>query len=300
MNRETEVLVSRASRLLFGGYGYTDDAEQRLVRYGGSGLFVAPFLGVTAAHVVRDHFHVEPHFKVEDLAVMKTKKYFVPDHSVGLFQVAEPEPGQPPSAAATWLVRRTWESPVTDAALLFVLADDGPATQRQMTLAVRHFEWALLPPPVGAEVVMLGYPQTGIAANSEVMNIQVKYVMQSGRVSAVYERRRDAGMFWFPCFAIDQPVDAGFSGGPVFWDDRFCGIVSGESFGNTYAATLWPLCLLECAYPDLTGQLGQTHQLGTLFDEGVLRARDWKSVKPRLGYHTDEHGKKIALLKTDV
>jgi hypothetical protein len=63
-------------------------------------------------------------------------------------------------------------------------------------------------------------------------------VLQEGLVIDVFEIKRDSGMYSFPCFRIDKPVDPDFSGGPVFWNGRLCRVVSGGSVHDvTYAAS---------------------------------------------------------------
>jgi hypothetical protein len=103
-------------------------------------------------------------------------------------------------------------------------------------------------------------------------------------------------MFNFPGFQINKPVDYAFSGGggPVFWEDRLCGIVSGGTIDDdTYAASLWPLCLLEYEYPDL-GALGVKRVLGELFERGLLRSQDWRHIKDRIAKRYDAEGKPYA------
>ena len=110
------------------------------------------------------------------------------------------------------------------------------------------------------------------------------------RITDVYQLRRDSGLLTFPCFRIDKLVNDGFSGGPVFWEDKLCGIVStGSVDGSTYAASLWPLCLLEYEYPDL-GTLGSRRVFGELFERGVVRSNDWRNIKDRIAKRYDAEG----------
>ena len=121
----------------------------------------------------------------------------------------------------------------------------------------------------------------------------MQYVIKEARVTGSYEIRRDAGLFNFPCFSLDKRVDPGFSGGPVFLGEKLCGIVSGDSFGETYVATLWPLCLLEYEYPDL-GSLGGKRNVGELFECGVLRSADWPGLKGRITKRYDSNQRPYA------
>ena len=50
-----------------------------------------------------------------------------------------------------------------------------------------------------------------------MLNLDLRLVLQEGEITDVYALQRDAGMFKFPCFGINRPVNHGFSGAPVFW-----------------------------------------------------------------------------------
>lgn len=87
----------------------------------------------------------------------------------------------------------------------------------------------------------------------------------------------------------------GFSGGPVFCEERLCGLVSSDALleTGTYAATLWPLCLLEYEYPD-HGSLGRKTKVGDLLDSGVIRSTDWNMIRQRISKRMDDRGRTFA------
>lgn len=290
MDRDTELLIRRATPLVFGIFSHMDNQDgRRIVRVGGSGIFVAPFQGLTARHVCRDLWRIDPN-RSDDLD-KRARGYFEASHSSGLFQVCEGSRGfwRP----AMWGVNRNWDPVFTDISFLEVSADSGAAVERQFRMPTRFFDWSLLPPPVGSHVVMLGFPKTEINISGELWNIDVKYVMQEGTVTDVFEQKRDSGMYSFPCFSIDKPVDPGFSGGPAFCDSRLCGVVSGGSVAGadvTYVATLWPLCLMEYEYPD-QGTLGRKRAFSELFERGVLRPNDWPNLIGRIFKDYDDDGR---------
>jgi len=153
----------------------------------------------------------------------------------------------------------------------------------------------LLPPPVGSQVLTLGYPLTEIRSKNGLLKIDLKFVSQQGRVTDVYEMRRDRGMYHFPCFRIDQPVNHGFSCGPVFSENRLCGIVSGGSDSDTYVASLWPLCMLEYEYRDMA-TLGGKRTFADLFNTGELRSQDWPRINDRIEKRRDEEDKPFAYI----
>jgi hypothetical protein len=178
-----------------------------------------------------------------------------------------------------------------------VSAESGAALETQKQMPTQFFEWSLMPPPIGSQVVMLGYPKAEITPNDGEWNISSQIVSQIGYVSDIYETRRERGMLNFPCFRIDKLIDHGFSGGPVFWGDKLCGIVSAGSIGDeTYAATLWPFCLLEYEYPDY-GSLGGKTTVGDLFEKGVLRSKDWATLKHRISRQYDDDDAPYAHIK---
>jgi hypothetical protein len=295
MNRDLEILINRAASLVFGIFSQIEaNGGEREVRFGGSGIFVAPFQTLTARHVTRDLSRVNPE-RVDDLnkrvrdAEQNARSFYTQlPHSSALFQASF---GRAPRALI-WHVHRVWDSVVTDVSFMEVNAegDEAASMERQMA---GFFEWSLLPPPVGSNVVMLGYPQTVIRSQGGLMNIDIMYVMQDGQVTDIYEPRRDYGMFSFPCFRINKPVDHGFSGGPIFWENRLCGIVSGGFDEETYAASLWPLCLLEYEYPDM-GAIGSKRMFADLLESGVIRSPDWPQLRGRIEKLYDKNGKPYA------
>jgi hypothetical protein len=176
-----------------------------------------------------------------------------------------------------------------------VSAESGEAHQMQVQFPTRFFEWMTLPPSIGSDVVMVGYPQTRITISEGRMHTEAHLAVQKGRVAKIYSLRRDEGMITFPTFLIDIPVDHGFSGGPVFCGDRLCGIVSSDAIleGGTYAATLWPLGLLEYEYRDYN-ELGRSTKLGDLLDSGVIRSTDWPAVRGRISKQVNDRGSTFA------
>ena len=154
MSRELELLKSRATPLVFGVFGHTYDIDgERIARVGGSGIFVAPFQTLTARHVSRDLFRTDS--TREDDLIRRNSGYFELPYSSVLFQAHLPFGEEP--RVLFWHVRRTWDPVVTDICLMEVYAegDEAAGMERQMT---GFFQWALLPPPVGSHVVMLGLP----------------------------------------------------------------------------------------------------------------------------------------------
>lgn len=107
------------------------------------------------------------------------------------------------------------------------------------------------------------------------------------RVTQVYTLAREKGMFNFPCFEVDESVGHGFSGGPVFYENRLCGVVSGASsfVEQSWIASLWPLALME--YSD---EFDRLTAFGELLDRGAVVAADWLEIRHRISKGVDSFG----------
>ncbi len=300
ISRDTKVLINKATPLVFGVCGQIEgDDGERITRVGGSGIFIAPFQALTARHVTRELFDTDPmrgddlKRRVREAEDNRRTVYFETPHSPVLYQAMFTTPPR----ALLWHVRNTWDSSVTDISLMEVFAEGDEAAGMEHEMK-EFFEWALIPPPVGAHVIMLGYPLADIKSNNGVMKLDLEYVLQEGEVIDVYDPYRDRGMYSFPCFQINKTVDHGFSGGPVFWEGKLCGIVSGgDGFGDdTYVASLWPLLLMEYQYPN-SGILGGTRKFRDLFESGALRSQDWPKIRERVTKRHHEDGKPYAHLE---
>lgn len=282
MSRDEEIVLDRALGLIFGLAAQAENPDgSRRGRSGGSGIFVAPYLAVTARHVVRDFW------RINELRPRDRPGYFETPHGAFGFQVNPKTRDH-----GLWVVDRGWEPTWTDISMLQLSPElNGFPTGRPPTNS-GHFPWSLLPPPIGAQVTMVGYPKSQVEFIGASVSVDFTCVVQRGRVTANYPRQREQGMLNFPCFEIDAPVDGGFSGGPVFYDGQLCGLVS-ASMDTTYAAALWPLCLLDYEY---TG-IGGSTTVGALLDDGVIQASDWSKVKPCISKQVDDCGKSLAFLE---
>jgi trypsin-like peptidase len=296
---DLEVLAERYARLVFGIFGHCDDEQgQMVVRVGGSGVFVGPCTAITARHVVRDLFNTNP-AQADELR-RKRHGYGVLPHWSGLFQIGGYRQQNAPPAL--WGVTRVWDPDVTDICVLEAAPDGELATQRLNDTRRVFPEWSLLPPPVGSLVEMVGFPSSKVALAESGSRFSFPFTVRRGWVQEVFETHRDRGMYRFPCFSVNQSVDHGFSGGPVFHNGRLCGVVSGGSIAEeslTYVASLWPICLMEIEYPNL-GSLNKKEAIGDWFESGRIRAADWPEVKRRACATRDDRGEPYAYLRPDI
>ena len=104
--------------------------------------------------------------------------YFELPHSSLLYQVKFEKAGRFDGARRPlfWQVSRAWDSILTDISLMEVFADGDEAAgmEHEMT---GFFDWALLPPPVGSNVVMLGYPLADATSKDGLMTVNSYYVL---------------------------------------------------------------------------------------------------------------------------
>jgi hypothetical protein len=155
-----------------------------------------------------------------------------------------------PSRSADWGLTNVWPNPVSDIAMLQLAPVDDDAKDMMNRMRPLFPKWSLLPPPVGATVVLCGQPRDAASRETAVSDT-LTYMCQPAVVVGTFETRLDRGMYNFPCFTVDREVPHGMSGGPVFWEDRLCGVVSGGLGSETVIASLWPTCLTQFENPKL-------------------------------------------------
>jgi hypothetical protein len=169
-------------------------------------------------------------------------------------------------------------SPHSDITLLQISAESEVAKKVQLEMPTKFFVWRLLPPPIGSVVWAIGFPQMELRPDGRHVVCGAPFTLQGLQVTKIYPQRRDRGMLNFPCFEVQESIDHGFSGGPVFYEGKLCGIVSsGSSFdGRSHIASLWPLTLM-----DYSNELVQQTRFGDLLDRRVIVADDWLEKRHR-------------------
>lgn len=290
MNRELQILFEKAASLLFEMEAFVDAPDGRVLRRpAGSGIFVAPCQALTARHVVTDMHNVNP--ARADHVRRHTHGYaLLPYHGSAsqIFDLSNP------SVSADWGLTNVWANPVTDIAILQFAPIDDRARQMMDRMRPLFPKWSLLPPPAGTVVTICGQPRDAPTAGSMPADT-LTYVCQPAVVVENFEKRIDRGMYNFPCYTVDREVPHGMSGGPVFWDGRLCGIVSGGLGTHTVIASLWPVCLTEFENPKL-GALNSPTTFEALLDTRQIDAVDWNRVKGNVS-HATEDGRPVALLR---
>ena len=196
----------------------------------GTAVMVAPYLAITAKHVIEDHWNRQQ-------GPIDHSRGSHGDFSILAFQV--PESGRP----CLWAVRKIWPSAHTDIAFLKLEPWNEGATGhvwRWVTIDV-------LPPAVGSLISAFGYHASTIA-NGDPVQWRHHASNSFGRVEEVFAERRDVSRLDFPCFSVDAQFDGGMSGGPVFnQSGELCGLICSslpavppDTRHTSYVTTLWP------------------------------------------------------------
>jgi hypothetical protein len=292
--RELEILFERNASLVCEFEAFRDKPDGGILRRSvGSGMFIAPCQVLTAKHVVMDMHNVNAGW-ADDLR-REGSRYRMLPYFASASQIADIN--HPNNNSVDWGLTNVWPNSVTDLALVQVAPIDDHAVQMMNRMRPLFPVWSLLPPPVDETVVMFGQPRDQAPPSTDVSDT-LTYRGQPARVVERHDRMRDRGMYSFPCFVVDHDVPHGMSGGPVFWKNKLCGIVSGGLGDQTVIAALWPACLIEFETPKL-GTLNHKTTVQSLFETGQIRAEDWDSVSGKISFEVVD-GKHVALLRPPV
>jgi len=257
-----------------------DDKEPRV---GGSGFFVAPGWAVSARHVVHDLFLTYPYY---DRRLLNRPLGDVkPRHHIALLQT--PRPDLDKTLAASWTVSCTWDYLVADLALIEANPDNQLGHETADKMSDLYFEWSLLPPNPGETVEMCGVPSASLSTSEKQWNFTGQHVHAQAQVTEVFSTIHRKGYTEFPGFVVAHPVEHGFSGGPVFWNGRLCGLAAASLGDQTYVAALWPMCEFSMENKNT----GKTEHFKDWLDGGRIVATDWRSVRGRVSLRRDDEGK---------
>lgn len=159
-----------------------------------------------------------------------------------------------------------------DTDIVSVLAEPRTRAAREREADQRFFEWHMLPPPVGSLVQVYGLPDQKIEVEGENHSVGAEVWWWNARVER-HLRFHAHGFADFPVYELHRKLPGGFSGAPVFYNDRLAGIFVGPAF----VACLWPLALHTYCDPD-----GREYSFQEYFDTGFISVWDWGDVRGRV------------------
>lgn len=266
--------MNRVGRLAYGHYAWPDMDGVQKVEEAGSGVLVAPGLGLTAKHVTKSFFKLDPQYDAlnrrsspldPQYRVIKRKSEYA-----SLVYQAHYDDDE-----VNWKPEVTWPSHDTDITCMVLEPRSDGAIRLVPTL--KFFDWQLLPPKVGSVVTVYGWPGQDIHIvaddeHKEIHDLAVELRVESAYVTEYCPVMKEHGLREFPGFVLDRELPHGFSGGPVFQNERLIGIFSGPD----YVVSLWPLALMT--YPD---KHDVEHSFAGHFNSGEIRAWDWSEVQGR-------------------
>lgn len=235
----------------------------------GSAFFIAPFLVLTARHVI-DEVSAQFHgCRIHEI---------VGDMKFGVdFSIDHPRHGQ-----MKWAVMGYGYTSTIDVVALWV-------ELREPAELPADFAWelptlSLAQARVDQAVNALGYPYSRHRLDEQGnAKVGLNPHESSGTIAAIHERNRDRVMLPYPCFESNAVIKGGMSGGPVFSGDGHVIGVVGSSFelGNSdepelsYFSAIWPTVGIELWHtaPPVTAAISP-YLLQALVDAGTVRTVD--------------------------
>ncbi|MCE0496762.1 MAG: serine protease [Methylacidiphilales bacterium] len=216
--------------------------ENRIVS--GTGVAIAPYLVLTAGHVIEDFARQLLDMTLEG----STRVAFESRHSLLAAHIRHDL-----NLASVWNVTKYWVARFTDLALLRLT----PRTTEQPEYVWRCPQLNMIPPPIGARVASFGYTKSH-SRRDEAGKITwyAEGITSTGFVQEHHWERRDNAMLPFPCYRTNTRIDGGMSGGPAFNNDGelvgACSSAMSEPAENgqytAYVAALWPLMGMKIDY----------------------------------------------------
>jgi len=212
------------------------------IEFLGSGFIIAPYLAVTAKHIIDGFmrkFYSEGYPALDGYMIVTKDTRF----RLHVSQGKENE-----------LLKRAFRvdlvsvSSFSDFAVLRLVP-----LFREEGYIWRPYALSALMPAKGTTVTAFGYKVQTSYSKSEVESYEVNRYYSLGSVMEIHDLKRDSSTLYFPCFETNARYDGGMSGGPVFSQSKYVvGLISASmKFPPTddapteqhysHVASLWPL-----------------------------------------------------------
>jgi V8-like Glu-specific endopeptidase len=205
----------------------------------GTCVLIAPFLALTARHVVEA---IHKHFGKD---AWKGKNVNLDVYPIQF------------NTGRIWYVSQVFAWVGTDIAFLRLQ----PRSEQAKTPDSQFLKITVDPPAIGSEITALGYPKTEIAVERNdhevtALKLNIYPAVSTGTVTKIHRSFRDKTMVNFPAFSVNASFPAGMSGGAVFNDKKeLCGLVCsglecGQDRNGDYsnAVSIWPSMLIKMKF----------------------------------------------------
>jgi hypothetical protein len=272
------LIWNRVKPIIFGQYAWAEETTE--VQEAGSGIFVAPRLGLSAKHVSKSYWKLDSRF--EGLQRRRTlfDAQYGKEKMLSEFAALVYSPmwsAQFGDEPVHWGVKTDWASYDTD--ITTIVVEPRTANAARIEAELRYLDWQLLPPKVGKWVRVFGLPEQEHRIEDNEHQTEAYVWIQPAKIIEHVYPILGHGMFEFPGFLLDRELGHGASGGAVLYDDRLVGIFCGP----TMVASLWPLAIHN--YLDVDGD---ERPLAGLLDNDTIHGVDWDEVRGRVQRKTCE------------
>jgi hypothetical protein len=201
---------------------------------GGSAVFVAPGIALTATHVLEEFCE-----RFQGAGLYDCGGKF--DFTVQSRQVI-----QNGTRTVLWKVTDFWVAEPLDICVVGL----SPREELPRDYVWRLPRLELIPPACGSAIAGFGFPRSQVTGKTHDGGAILKAFPTTtrGEVVTIHHEIRDTSSLPFPCFRTNARFDPAMSGGPVFNDSgKLCGIICSsippyleEDDHISYASLIWP------------------------------------------------------------
>ena len=237
----------------------------------GTAVIIAPYLAITAKHVIEDYFKLYDRISIE-----KETGEFRGTFSLYAYQTINNVENN-----GVWNISRLWPCKESDLYLLRLTPNSKASKNYKWRCPILSFSL----PEVGDRMSAFGYSKPKIDIESNLLTYETSTSI--GEVIEVHKKMRDSVRLNFPCFMVNSRFDGGMSGGPVFNDNgELCGLIcstleplSIHEPHVSYVTLLSPILktLIDIPYKEL--DKGGIYPVMKLIEYNIIHAKGYKSIK---------------------